>query len=113
MEVYIGMDISLPTTHVCIVDKSGNKKHEGSTLSEPDALECYIRNHCKTWNIQRMVLETGPLSAHLFHCLKACGLPVACIDARHAHGVLKVQRIKTDKNDARGLAQMARTGWYM
>ena len=58
------------------------------------------------------MFETGQLSTHLYHGLKAAGFPVVCIDARHAHGTLKAQRVKTDKNDARGLAQIARTGWY-
>jgi len=102
----------LQTTHVCVVDKDGNQMHEGSALSEAAALELYINKHCKSWNIHRIVFATGQLSAHFFHRLKASGLPIVCIDARHAHGVLKAQRIKSDKNNARGLAQIARTGWY-
>ncbi|HTU20749.1 MAG TPA: IS110 family transposase [Gemmataceae bacterium] len=62
--------------------------------------------------IRHRFLETGQLSTHLYHGLKAAGFPVICIDARHAHGTLKAQQVKTDKNDARGLAQIARTGWY-
>jgi transposase len=64
------------------------------------------------WTIGRIVFETGQLSTHFYHGLQAAGFPVVCIDARHAHGTLKAQRIKTDRNDARGLAQIARTGWY-
>ena len=85
---------------------------EGTALSEVDALASWLRTQCKDWNIRRIVFETGQLSTHFYHSLKALGFPVICIDARHAHGTLKAQRIKTDKNDARGLAQIARTGWY-
>ena len=65
----------------------------------------------KTYRFSRIVFETGQLSTHFYHGLRA-SWPVICIDARHAHGTLKAQRVKTDKNDARGLAQIARTGWY-
>jgi transposase len=85
---------------------------EGSAPSEVSALAQCIEQHGGEWKIQRLVFETGQLSTMLFHGLRAAGLPVVCIDARHAHGMLKAQRIKTDKNDARGLAQIARTGWY-
>jgi transposase len=85
---------------------------EGVAPSEVDALATWLRTHGKEWGIRRIVFETGQLSAHLYHGLKASGFPVICIDARHANGTLKAQRVKTDRNDARGLAQLARTGWY-
>ena len=85
---------------------------EGITASDVDALDTWLRTHGKQWAIKRIVFETGQFSTHFYHGLKAAGFPVICIDARHAHGTLKAQRIKTDKNDARGLAQIARTGWY-
>jgi transposase len=106
------MDISLQLTHVCVMDNEGKIVHEGNALSEVDALDAWLRKHGSDWTIQRIVFETGQLSTHLYHGLKAAGFPVICIDARHANGTLKAQRIKTDKNDARGLAQLARTGWY-
>jgi len=112
MDVYIGFDISLQTTHVCVVDNEGKTAREGIAASELDALATWLRTHGKDWTLKRIVFETGQLSTHLYHGLKAAGFPVVCIDARHAHGTLKAQRVKTDKNDARGLAQLARTGWY-
>jgi transposase len=112
MEVYIGFDISLQTTHVCVVDSEGKTMKEGVASSEVDALATWLRTQCSDWMIKRIVFETGQLSTYFYHSLKALGFPVICIDARHAHGTLKAQRIKTDKNDARGLAQIARTGWY-
>ncbi len=112
MDVYIGLDISLQTTHACVVDGDGRTVREGVASSEVDALATWLRTQGKDWGIRRIVFETGQLSTHLFHGLKAAGFPVVCIDARHAHGTLKAQRIKTDKHDARGLAQIARTGWF-
>jgi transposase len=111
MDVFIGFDISLQSTHVCAVDGQGNIVREGVAASDIDALESWLRNNSKGWSIQRVVFETGQLSTHFYHGLRA-SWPVTCIDARHANGTLKAQRIKTDKNDARGLAQIARTGWY-
>lgn len=112
MEVYIGMDISLQLTHLCVVDSEGNPVQEGVAGSDVAALNTWLRKHGGAWFIKRIVFETGQLSTHIYHGMKADGFPVICIDARHAHGTLKAQRVKTDKNDARGLAQIARTGWY-
>jgi transposase len=112
MEVYIGMDVSLQETQVCVVDGDGKMLHEGRAGSDPKLLREHIEGHAKSWQIKRIGLETGPLSGHIHQGLQAAGLPVICMDARHAHGVLKAQREKTDRNDARGLAQLVRTGWY-
>jgi transposase len=111
MEVFIGFDISLQSTHACVVDSEGNIIHESVTVSELDALDRWLCNHSDKWAIKRIVFETGQLSTHLYHGL-CQSWPVTCIDARHAHGTLKAQRIKTDQHDARGLAQIARTGWF-
>ncbi len=111
MDVYIGFDISLQSTHACVVDNAGNIIREGVALSEVDALDGWLRKYGQEWNIQRIVFETGQLSSFLYHGLRP-SWPIVCIDARHAHATLKAQRIKTDRNDARGLAQIARTGWY-
>lgn len=112
MDVYIGMDISLHSTHVCMVNAAGEVLQEGSARSEVSELDAYLRTHTRSFAVRRIVFETGQLSTILFHGLAQAGWVVACIDARHAHGVLQTQRVKTDRNDARGLAQLARTGWY-
>lgn len=112
MDAYIGFDISLQMTHICVVDYEGKIIQEGIAPSEVNDLDNWLRTHGGSWAIKRIVFETGPFSTHLYHGLKAAGFPVICIDARHAHGTLKAQRIKNDKNDARGLAQIARTGWF-
>jgi len=111
MQVFIGFDISLQSTHICVVDSDGKKVREGVVPSDVPALDTWLRMHGKEWAINRIVFETGQLSTHFYHGLRS-SWPVICIDARHAHGTLKAQRVKTDKNDARGLAQIARTGWY-
>jgi transposase len=112
MDVYIGMDISLQTVHICAVDGEGNRVREGSARSDVAAVDAWLRQQGKEYTHKRIVFETGPLSASLYHGLCKMGWPVVCIDARHAHGTLKAQRVKNDQNDARGLAQIARTGWY-
>ena len=101
MQVYIGLDVSMQLTHVCVVDSEGKIIHEGNCPSEVEALDSYLRNHCHGKQIQRLGFETGMLSNYLYRGLKELGLPVVCMEARHAHGVLKAQRIKTDRNDAR------------
>src|SRR6516162_10157112 len=57
-------------------------------------------------------LEAGPLSQWLFSALAEAGLPVICVETRHMRAVLKAQINKTDRNDARGIAQMMRVGLY-
>jgi transposase len=111
MDVFIGLDVSLQSTHLCVVDSDGKVIQEGVALSEIHELDQWLRTHAGKWTIKRIVFETGQLSTHLHQGLRP-SWPVVCIDARHAHGTLKAQRVKTDKNDARGLAQLARTGWY-
>ncbi len=96
MDVYVGMDISLRSTHVCLVNTAGEVLQEGSARSEVVALEAYLRQHTRKYSIQRIVFETGQLSTVLFHGLAQAGWSVACIDARHAHGVLQAQPVKTE-----------------
>lgn len=112
METYIGMDVSLQQAQMCVVDGEGKIVMERGVASEARAISGWLGKHGTGWEIRRIVFETGQLSPALYHGLKAAGFPVVCVDARHAHGMLKAQRVKTDRNDARGLAHMARTGWY-
>lgn len=111
MDVFIGFDISLQSTHICAVDTDGKVVREGVTASDVEPLDTWLRTNSGDWTVRRIVFETGQLSTHFYHGLRP-SWPVICIDARHAHGTLKAQQVKTDKNDARGLAQIARTGWY-
>ncbi len=109
MELYVGMDVSLKETSICVVDGKGEIVCEGTVLSEPAAIAAFIK--AKARGAQRIGLETGPTTTWLWHELRALGLPVICIDARHAKAALSLQINKSDRNDAVGLAIM-QCGWY-
>jgi len=110
METFVGLDVSLETTHVCVVDGNGKTVWQGSCCSTPEALADTIRKHAR--GAQRIGLESGMFSTWHWHSLKAMNLPVVCIHARHAKAALSMQVNKTDKNDALGIAQIMRMGWY-
>ena len=110
MEQYIGLDVSQEETHICVVNKHGEAVWQGKCPSTPEAIAAKIRS--KSTNPERIGLESGSLSTWHWHALRGLGLPVICIDARHAKAALSMQVNKTDKNDAFGLAQIMRTGWY-
>jgi transposase len=95
---------------VCVVDREGVVVWRGTCLSTPEEIAATIRTRAP--GAVRIGLETGPLSTWHWHALKKMGLPVICIDARHAKAALSMQINKTDRNDAFGLAQIMRTGWY-
>ena len=113
-EVYAGLDVSDKQTHICLVDATGAVVWRGRCATDPDVIAKLLAKRAAALSVSlvRAVLETGPLSAFLFHGLAARGLAVVCICARHAKGVLSTRVNKTDPNDAEGLAQLARTGWY-
>jgi transposase len=110
MEQFVGLDVSQQETHVCVVDRDGVALWRGTCASSPANIAAVIRE--KAPSAVRVGLETGPLATWHWHALKALDLPVICIDARHAKAVLSMQINKTDRNDAYGLAQIMRTGWY-
>jgi len=110
MTVYTGLDVSDRTTHICAVDEQGRVTWRAVCATDPQALAQMLREHCP--QAVRVVLETGALSAFLYHGLIERGVPAVCICARHAKGVLSVRANKSDPHDAEGLAQLARTGWF-
>ena len=110
MEYYVGLDVSLKQTSICVVDQSGSVVREGVVDSDPEAISVYVRS--KAPGAVRIGLETGPTSTWLWTELKRFGLPVICIDARHAKAVLKMQINKSDRNDAIGIARIMQTGWF-
>lgn len=110
MTIYAGLDVSDKTTHVCVVDADGAVVKRDVVASDPDLLAKWLGKHCP--GLVRVVLETGPLSTFLYHGLTERGIPVECICARHAKGVLAARVNKSDVHDAEGLAQLARTGWF-
>ena len=107
---YAGLDVSLDDTSVCVLDAEGAAVWRGKCASTPEAIRDALNKHAPA--LVRVGLETGLLSNWLTHKLRGMRLPVVCLDARHAKAALKVQINKTDANDARGLAQVVRTGWY-
>ena len=107
---YVGLDVSLKETSICVIDDVGKIVWRGRTESTPEAIASAVKQHAP--HSVRIGLESGQLSSWLFHGLKVAGLPVICIDARHAKAALSLKVNKTDANDAFGLAQIMRVGWY-
>jgi transposase len=110
MEHFAGLDVSVKETSVCIVDDMGRVIREAKVASEPDALLAVLKS--PTYHFKRIGLEAGPLSQWLYSALAEANLPVICVETRHMRAVLKAQINKTDRNDARGIAQMMRAGLY-
>jgi transposase len=110
MEFYVGLDVSLKQTSICVVDQTGLIVREGVVDSDPEAISVFMKS--KAPDAVRIGLETGPTSTWLWTELKRLGLPVICIDARHANAVLKMQINKSDRNDAIGIARIMQTGWF-
>jgi transposase len=110
MDYFAGLDVSVKETSICIVDDTGRIVREAKVASEPDALLEVLKN--PTYSFKRIGLEAGPLSQWLYSAFAEVHLPVICVETRHMRAVLKAQINKTDRNDARGMAQMMRAGLY-
>src|SRR3981189_1832521 len=110
MEHYVGLDVSLKLTAICIVDRTGKIQREGVVHSDPEAIAAFIKSNAP--HVVRIGLETGATSTWLWTELNKMGLPVICIDARHAKAALKKQINKSDRNDAVGIARIMQCGWY-
>src|ERR1700678_535412 len=108
MDYFAGLDVSVKETCVCIVDDSGKIVREAKVASERETLLSVLKN--PAYRFKRIGLEAGPLSQWLFSALAEAELPVVCVETRHMQAVLKAQINKTDRNDARGIAQMMRVG---
>src|SRR3974390_2851783 len=110
MDHFAGLDVSVKETSVCILDDAGKIVKEVKVSSEPKALLKVLTN--PAYRFKRIGLEAGPLSQWLLSALAEAGLPVICVETRHMRAVLQAQINKTDRNDARGIAQMMRVGLY-
>ena len=110
MEHFAGLDVSVKETSICIVDDAGRMVREVRVASEPEALLQVLKHGA--FHFKRIGLEAGPLSQWLFSALAEAGLPAICVETRHMRAVLQAQINKTDRNDARGMAQMMRAGLY-
>ena len=110
MEHYAAIDVSLEWSSICIVDPSGRIVREAKVRSEREAVVDFFQASGLTF--ARIGLEAGPLSQWLHAGLVKAGLPAICIETRHVKAALKAMTVKTDKNDARGIAQLMRLGWF-
>jgi transposase len=110
MDYYAGIDVSLECSTVCVVDASGKIFREGRVASEPDALIGWLRSlGC---DLSRIGLEAGPLSQWLFAAMRQAGLTVELLETRHVRKAFDAMPVKSDRNDARGIAQLMRLGWF-
>ncbi len=110
MKHFAGLDVSLDETAVCVVDEAGTMVREARVPSEPEALVAFFQGSGLA--LKRIGLEACSLSAWLHESLVAADLPAVCIETRRAKAAMGAMPNKTDRNDARGLAQIIRTGWY-
>jgi transposase len=110
MNYFAGLDVSLEKTHICVLDRNGTVVLETSAASTPEAISAALEG-APAW--KRVVFETGRMAPMLYHGLAELDVPVICIESRQAYQALKTLAThKTDRNDARGLAQLARTGFF-
>ena len=110
MPHYVGLDVSQKTTAICVVNAEGRRIWRGVSSTTPEGIERAVRKYAG--DDVRIGIETGPMTPWLFHRLRERELDLVCLDARHARALLKMQINKTDQNDAEGLAQVMRMGWY-
>ena len=110
MTYYTALDVSLRTVSICVIDEEGTIQHEAKVASDVESIV-----HCLTafsTEINSVGFEAGALTQYLTYGLQAAGYEVICLEARQVSAALSAMRNKTDKNDARGIAQILRTGWY-
>ena len=110
MEHHVGIDVSLELSSLCVLDVAGKVIREAKIASEPEALVAFLRGLDVT--IVRIGLEAGPLSQWLYDGLRAAGFEPVLLETRHVKAALSAMAIKTDRRDARGIAQLLRMGWY-
>jgi transposase len=110
MNYYAGIDVSLEYSSVCIVDGNGKIVREGKVASEPEALIAWFDS--LNFPLERIGIEAGPLSQWLYASLREKGLAIELLETRHVKAALSAMPVKTDRNDARGISQLMRLGWF-
>jgi transposase len=110
MDYYAGIDVSLELSSVCVVDATGQIIREAKVASEPEALTAFLRS--LGLPLTRIGLEAGPLSQWLYAGLTKAGHAVVLLETRHVKAALSAMIVKTDRKDARGIAQLLRMGWF-
>jgi len=110
MTYYAALDVSLRSVNVCVIDDQGEIKAETKLASEVEDIVTWLQ--ALDHKLSAVGLEAGVLTQYLTYGLQAAGFEVICMEARQVHAALSAMRNKTDKNDARGIAQILRSGWY-
>ncbi len=110
MKRFIGLDVSLEKTALCVISEHGKIVTEAQVASAPEALSCWICD--QDGAITAVGLEAGPLSQWLHRGLSDGGLPVVLMETRQVNGTLKAMPIKTDRRDAEGIAPLLHLGWF-
>ncbi len=110
MTYYAGFDVSLRTVNICIIDEQGEFITETKLASDVQDIVAYLDE--LDLDIESLALEAGTLTQYLTYGLQSAGFEVICMEARQVKGALSAMRNKTDKHDARGIAQILRSGWY-
>ena len=110
MSLYVGLDVSQKETEICVIDEEGRRIWRGRCPTRPESIAQVLQRHAP--EPTRVGMETGPLAIWLWHSLRALDVPVDCLHARHVAAALSLQVNKTDANDAHGIAQVVRSGWY-
>ena len=110
MEHHVGIDVSLELSSLCVLDPAGKPIREAKVPSEPEALVAFLSG--LGLPVGRVGLEAGPLSQWLYDGLQKAGFEVILLETRHVKAALSAMAIKTDRRDARGIAQLLRMGWY-
>src|SRR5436853_1117046 len=110
MDHYAGIDVSLECSSVCIVEANGKIVREHKVASEPEALIAWFGS--PGLGLTRIGLEAGPLSQWLYAAMRAAGPAVELLETRHVRTALQAMPVKSDRNDARGIAQLMRLGWF-
>ena len=110
MRLFVGLDVSLAKTAICVISEHGKIVKEAQVASEPDALVNWVGE--QDGSIAVIGLEAGPLSQWLHRGLTAAGLDVVLMETRQVKGALKAMPIKTDRRDAEGIARLLHLGWF-
>ncbi len=110
MKHYAGIDVSLEASSVCVVDADGTVVREAKVLSDPEALIGWFAG--LGLEVELIGLEAGPLSQWLHAAMTLAGLQVKLLETRHVRAAFKTMPVKTDRSDARGIAQLMRLGWF-
>jgi len=110
MSVFVGLDVSLDSISICVIDADGELVWRGKTLSEPAALIAALQPHRQ--QVHLVGIEACPLSEWLYGAMIDSGFPAVCIETRHAQRFLSSRPNKTDRSDARGIAEMMRLGHF-